>query len=432
MSRALLAAVVPFVLLTAAVPSVADPLPGGLGPCAGPACPGTFPPVNNGPFTGRDEAINVFVGGTFAVRGGAAEAEGKVVVGGGFDLAKDPGGSAVYNIGIVGVGSRVPPPEGSDFLTTGGSVTVATGQRLLADGGVVRHAGPATGTITGKSVQDSAAFAGFAPLTAQLQAASTCYATSAATGTAVNQGHQTLFTGDGHSALQVFTVDFDLVGSGGGQQGIAFAGIPAGATVLVNLTGDARKIVTYTGGLDDTDPVNALRPRLLWNFPTATSVTIGGLSQFQGSILVGNPGSTTTVTSPGTAGRLFTTGSLTHGGSTNKGQELHAYPFTGDLPTCAGPPTTTTTTTPPTTTPTSTSTSTPTSTPTTSGTSDSTSTTPSLPLTTTTNVAPPVDSDSSSGLASTGADVGWLTLIGALFVIGGALVTVLVRRRRQH
>ena len=63
-------------------------------------------------------------------------------------------------------------------------------------------------------------------------------------------------------------------------------------------------------------------------------------------MLVGEPGSTAVVTAPGTAGRFFTAGSLTHGGPANKGQEFHAYPFTGDLPACAAA---TSTTTPPTT-----------------------------------------------------------------------------------
>ncbi|PSL56203.1 hypothetical protein B0I31_104494 [Saccharothrix carnea] len=46
---------------------VADPLPGGLGPCVGPRCPAVFPPVHNGTFAGRDEAVNIFVGGDFLV-----------------------------------------------------------------------------------------------------------------------------------------------------------------------------------------------------------------------------------------------------------------------------------------------------------------------------------------------------------------------------
>ncbi|MFD8753274.1 choice-of-anchor A family protein, partial [Kitasatospora sp. NPDC059577] len=341
---ALALTLVPFGMsLVAPQAASAATLPGGLGPCLGADCPATFPPVNNGPFAGRDAGVSIFVGGDFNVRGSAAEAEGHVVTLGNFDMNKAAGASAAYNVGIAGVGSRVPPPDGADFLTAGGNVTVAPGQRLLADGGVVRYAGTATGTITGTKTQDAQAVAAYAPLRGRLQTASECYAGTAtprpATGTAVNQGYQTLFTGDGTSALQVFNVDFDIAGRGGSTQGIAFAGIPSTATVLVNLVGGARTINTYSGSLQDTDPWNQLRERLLWNFPTATSVTLTGSGQFQGSVLVGNPASSTTVNLPGTAGRFFTTGSLLHNsGSGMTGTEFHAYPFNGNLPDCGNAP----------------------------------------------------------------------------------------------
>ncbi|NEE60582.1 hypothetical protein G3M55_90755, partial [Streptomyces sp. SID8455] len=63
-----------------AVPASAAPLPGGLGPCVPGDCPDPFPGINNGPIAGRDNAINLFVGDDFLVRGSAAEAEGRVVV----------------------------------------------------------------------------------------------------------------------------------------------------------------------------------------------------------------------------------------------------------------------------------------------------------------------------------------------------------------
>ncbi|MFC3448406.1 choice-of-anchor A family protein [Amycolatopsis speibonae] len=329
--------------------AVAAPLPGGLGPCVGPACPGKYPPVNNQDYAGRDNGINVYVGGEFQVREAAAEAEGRVVVLGNFDMAKRAGASAIYNVGIAGVGSRVPPPDGGDFLTTGGNISVAADQRLLADdGGVVRHAGTVTGTVIGTLEKDPDAAKPYAGLREDLRVASKCYAREGttprpATGTAVNQGYRTLFTGDGKAALQVFNVDFDLTGATGGMQGIEFEGIPDGATILVNMVGAARTINTYTGDLNDQDPLNKLRERLLWNFPDATKVKIAGGAQFQGSVLVGEPGSTATVTASGMNGRFFTTGSLVHSSEATGGggQEFHAYPFTGDLPECGSTPTTT-------------------------------------------------------------------------------------------
>ncbi|MEU6674720.1 choice-of-anchor A family protein [Streptomyces sp. NPDC046925] len=329
--------------------AVAAPLPGGLGPCVPGTCPsGPYPPVTNGTIRYRDNAINIFAGGDFRVRGSAAEAEGRVVVLGDFDQNKRAGVSAVYNIGEAGVGSRVAPPVGSDWLTTGGDVTVAEGQRLLAEQGVVRHAGTASGTILAQDTpEDPDAAAPYTALRGQLSAASQCYAhgengTRTPTGTAVHAGGETLFTGDGTSALQVFNVDFDLAGASGGQEGVRFANIPDGATVLVNVLGTQRVVNTYSGGIDDaTDPLNGLRERLLWNFPDATDVELKGTGQFQGSLLIGQNTSDTTVSLPGINGRFFTAGSITHTSSESGGggQEFHNYPFVGDLPECGAKPT---------------------------------------------------------------------------------------------
>ncbi|WP_055601464.1 choice-of-anchor A family protein, partial [Streptomyces aureus] len=326
-----------------AVNSWADPLPGGLGPCLPGTCPtGPYPDIGSGTVTYRDNNINVFVGGDMRVREAAAEAEGKVVVLGGFDMKKRPGASSVYNVGVAGVGSRVPPENGTDFLTVGENLTVAAGQRLLAEegsvSGVVRYGGALSGTVAPPAVHTAGAAAPYTALRDRLTDASQCYAyvngaSRPATGTAVNHNSETLFTGDGTSKLQVFNVAFDLETMGGRQQGIRFERIPAGATVLVNLLGAGRTVDTYINQLPD-----GLRERVLWNFPDATTVKFEGTAQFAGSVLIGNQAGTTTITMPGMNGRFFTTGNLTHASETTGGggQEIHAYPFNGDLPSCAG------------------------------------------------------------------------------------------------
>ncbi|RFU82912.1 choice-of-anchor A family protein [Streptomyces triticagri] len=344
---AVLAGVVPVLTLgLGAGPAAAAPLPGGLGPCVPGDCPDPYPGISNGPIAGYDNGINIFVGDDFLVRGSAAEAEGRSVVLGDFDMNKAPGASSIYNIGLAGVGSRVPPPDGSDYLTTGGGVTVAPGQRLLGEDGVVRHAGPVSGTVEATVTEDPDATAPYAGLRDELTAASRCYAREdgvprTPTGTAVNEGGQTRFTGDGSSDLQVFNVDFDMVGPSGGQQGVVFENIPDGATILVNILGEDRVINTYSGGIDDsTDPLNAYRDRLLWNFPDATNIDLQGTGQFQGSFLMGEQSSMSTVSLPGINGRFFTTGSVTHtsAASGGGGQEFHNYPFNGDLPDCGVSP----------------------------------------------------------------------------------------------
>ncbi|MER5887666.1 SpaA isopeptide-forming pilin-related protein [Streptomyces sp. NPDC001941] len=328
-----------------AVPAArAKPLPGGLGPCVPGTCPsGGYPPINNGPIQYRDNGINVFVGKDFLVRERAAEVEGKVVVIGDFDQNKAAGVSGIYNVGEAGVGSRVAPDVGTDWLTTGGNVSVATGQRLVAEDGVVRHAGDATGTILSQqTVKDAAAVTPYKDLRDELTKASKCYAyppeggRRKTTGLVTHAGGETHFEGDGTSMLQVFEVDFDMQGGSGGQEGITFGNIPAGATVLVNVYGTNRVVNTYSGTIDDSSPFNQLRNRLLWNFPDATGVEFKGTGQFQGSVLVGDQSSMTTISMPGMNGRFFTTGSLTHTSSSTGGggQEFHNYPFEGDLPDC--------------------------------------------------------------------------------------------------
>ncbi|WP_405488656.1 choice-of-anchor A family protein [Streptomyces sp. NBC_00096] len=321
------------------------PLPGGLGPCVPGRCPNPHPPIGfDGIPKGRDNGINIFVGGDFRVRERAAEAEGRVVVLGTFDQDKVAGASSVYNIGIVGAGSLVPPPDGADFLTTGGNVHIAAGERLISDGGLVRHAGtaPGPGTVTGTLVPDLGAATQYTPLSPRLTAASKCYARTdgqhrPTTGTVRNQDGTFVFTGDNTAALQVFEVEADMVGRGGGAIGIRFDRIPAGATVLVNVYGTNRTINTFSGDITDSaNGFNPYRDRLLWNFPDATTLNLNGSGQFQGSVLVAEPASSTTVTLPGMNGRFFTTGDLTHTGiqGGGGGQELHAYPFNGSLPDC--------------------------------------------------------------------------------------------------
>ncbi|WP_225995111.1 choice-of-anchor A family protein [Streptomyces arboris] len=353
--------------------AAADPLPGGLGPCLGSGCPDVWNEPNNGPVAGYDENINIYVGGDFLVREAAAEAEGKIVTLGEFDMDKRDGVSQVYNVGIVGVGSRVAPPNGSDYLTVGGDVTVAAGERLLAEegsnSGRVAYAGALSGTVepSGAPRPDPEATAPFTGLRPQLTEASRCYAYDgdahrATTGDWERVGDTFTFTGDGTSAIQVFDVDTNLVSETNGNAGFTFTGIPDGATVLVNVYGDARTVATFMGAL----PNPGLRERLLWNFPDATDLTLTGPAQFQGSVLVGQPASTTTLTMSGTNGRFYTAGSLTHTSSgPSGGQEIHAYPFDGDLPTCGPDPSPTPTPTDPTPTPTPTPTDpTPTPTPT--------------------------------------------------------------------
>ena len=321
------------------LPAAADPLPGGLGPCLGDDCPAAWRGPAGVPVAHRDTNLNVFVGGDFDVREAAAESEGRNVVLGDFDLRKRAGVPQVYNIGAPGGGSRLPPPDDSDHLLVGGDLTVAQGQRLLADdggsAGVTRYGGTLSGTVTPRAVRTPSPARQYAHLRAQLTAASHCYAYEgderrAPTGTWRTTGRETVLTGDGNADLQIFSVDADLATPTGNGTSLRFTSVPEDATVLVNLYGDARRVRSL---LTAAGP--GLRERLLWNFPDAAAVGLHGTDPFQGSILVGNPRSRTTLDLPGTNGRLYTAGSLTHTSSGHPpGRAIRAFPFSGDLPAC--------------------------------------------------------------------------------------------------
>ncbi|WP_084798999.1 choice-of-anchor A family protein [Actinosynnema mirum] len=325
----------------------------GPGPCVGAACPSPYPqvsPKQSSGFAGRDEAINVFVGRSFTATGYAAEAEGRLVVGGDFTLDKT-GGELGYDVGVVGLGSQVPPPEGADFLTVGGSLGIARDNTLRTqDNGVVRYAGARTGAgaVEPAPVHDSGAFSPYSGISAGLRSTSTCYAAKPSNGTVTQDELSTRFTGDGHSALQVFTVPGSIAAPDGGMQGIDFADVPDGATILINMVGTAPHVTTWSGSPNGRDQIDQYGQRMLWNFPNADSVALDGASEFQGSVLVPNADSTTLVTVPGFSGRFFTAGSAVHGSSSvGSGNEFHAYPFTGAVAGCeaAAPSTTTDSTT---------------------------------------------------------------------------------------
>jgi choice-of-anchor A domain-containing protein len=401
-----------------------------LSPCIGPDCPVSYPDPNNLAWAGRDAAVNVFVGGDFRVRENAAESEGRIVVMGDLDVDKSAANPR-YDMGVVGVGSRVVPPNDSDFVTIGGAATVAQAN-MVGIGGVDLTATPAWGNVVhagaldparfdvldpGEILQDADATAAYDDIAATIPDLSDCLAEQATTGTVEVTASEATFTGDGSSALQVFEVDEDL-GTANSGIGFTFADIPADATVIVNLLGDSRLVNTFTGG--GGGPVDALRTRLLWNAPTTTSLTFTGFPQFQGSILAGNAGGTTNIDTPGVNGRIALAGDLVHSGD---GAELHNYPFNGQLPNCL--PTTPPTTEPPTTFPTTP----PTTTQPSPGIMTHTPTDEPMSAT-----AGPGGSDQDGSIPGVGASPGLFAALvsGIVLVVGGtALVAVALRRRGE-
>lgn len=441
---ALLAAVGVTALALPSSSAVAISFPPPLGACSGPDCLAVSPtPPNNGDFAGRDATINIFTGGDYLVTGRAAEAEGKIVTLGNLTVDKDGGG--LVNLSVVGVGSRVPPPTGSDFVTVGGEMVVKPHNRVEIGGsdshttawGNLRHGGTVTGTVRitpdGKDIHDPGVAARFGPVRTTIEDFSACSAKATATGTVVVTNSEATFTGDGTSARQVFNVSQNLASASGGQIGLVFRGIPAGATVLVNMLPDDALINTYTGTGDPADPTTILRPKLIWNFPTSSKARITGGSQFQGSVLSGNPNGVTTISAAGLNGRVYLAGSLIQSGT--GGYEMHAHPFTGDLPDCSTTPPTPPPT-PPTPSPT------PPTPPPTPPTPPPTPPTPTPTPTPTWTRSPhptwtrsPRPTWSESGkLPDTGSTGSPLLLAGAAVVLllGGSAAVLIGRRRGRH
>jgi choice-of-anchor A domain-containing protein len=413
-----------------------SPLVPPLGACRGPQCPATWPAPHNGDFAGRDAAINVFTGADFLVSGQAADAEGKVVVL--KDFVEDKNGGGPFDTGVAGAGSGTPPPDGDDFVTVGGNVDITTANQLeigrrdstTTASGNLRYAGNLTGQVDvaapGGTTSDAQAAARYASLREYIEDRSACAATATATGTVTVDGPRATFRGDGSSMLQVFTVPGDIGGAGGVD--LVFTRIPAGAGVLVNMTGDTPTInasATATGNGTGTgtgtanaspsasasasagngiagDQLTGLRPRLMWNFPNAIRAEIEGGAQFQGSILAGNPDGTLTISTPGQNGRVYVAGNLVLTGSA-AGAELHAYPFDGVLPECGSQPNPGTT---------------------------ASWTTPTTSLSERPSVFPSVRSH---GLAATGGGFAPLFGLAALaLAAGGAVLAFTARRKGTH
>jgi hypothetical protein len=113
------------------------------------ACPTTWPTLRTGPPGDHfDGNVSVLAAGNLLVSGEASGAEGLVVALGDASFARATPGS--YQVGVVGLGSQVPPFAHSDMLVVGGNLTgspgtqVDVGQGLGGDVGVRGDVGEAT------------------------------------------------------------------------------------------------------------------------------------------------------------------------------------------------------------------------------------------------------------------------------------------------
>ncbi|WP_165314314.1 choice-of-anchor A family protein [Agromyces protaetiae] len=305
-----------------------------------------------------DSSVAVFAEGNYTAVGESAESEGLLVVVGNATFDKQYGGT--FNVGTVGRGSGIAPGANSQMLAVGGNLVVASDTRLDVGFGTaakVTVGGTSTGTVDvnggtlSTKLGKAAALAPNAGFGSVLDDTSAELASQSANGEATRAGDHLTLTGKSSASLQVFSVPAStlaLVGQ------VTFASIPADAAILVNVTGGAVSFAPYqfdaNGARVDSPTGTSIgnwSSRVLWNFQDASAVSIGGSSQFIGSILA--PDASTTLVTASTNGRLHVGGNLTVQGS---GIEHHNYPWVGRASLSCTPvtPTTPPTTTPPVTT----------------------------------------------------------------------------------
>ncbi|MYW08299.1 choice-of-anchor A family protein [Streptomyces sp. SID2563] len=217
-----------------------------------------------------------------------------------------------------------------------------------------------------------------------------------------------------------------------------FIKVPAGATTIVNVTGQTYDMQTagttgffLSGGqdfvLDDklqSAEDGAVRAKLLWNFPNATKVVKNSQAAWPGSVLA--PYAHLELGTAAPVNGSVWVASL-HGSG---GAETHHFPFTGCLPEVPGTPE-------PSTTPSGTPSTTPpaTATPSASVPPSGDATPSATPSGTTTPGAPvpsPSPSQPEGDLATTGSsNMVPITVGGAVVVAAGAGLVVMARRRKR-
>lgn len=332
---ALAGAVALVVAPATAAPALAAPALAAADPA--PSCPpsGEMPGIGNVPAY-TDSNVAVFAGGDYLATGTSAESEGLLLVQG--DARFDKANGGVFNVGSVGVGSGIVPPGGSTMLAVGGDIAVGATTSVhvganLDGGGAVAAGGSANGSFDTNGAAltvDLGRAAAMAPnedFQSIVVDTSASLGGSPATGTTEIAFGRVTFTGTAGDAMQVFEVDGAALAT---TSEVFFESIPADVPILINVTGGdlsfAPNHVSLNGErVDDFSSPNFgnAASRILWNVTDATSLHLGGSSQFMGSVLA--PAATTEVTAS-TNGRMHVGGNLTYSGV---GNEHHNYPWTG-------------------------------------------------------------------------------------------------------
>jgi len=298
---------------------------------------GCWPKINTIPNNfGRDDSVNLFVGGN-AVIGPAVEAEGKIVIMGNLNNK----GNGWKDVTAVGAGYQVLPNDYSNCLVVGGDVSTKVGVRVgpgdynyqnvkcnmvygtSNDNSVTRFQ-PASGTVQplSQSSEDMNRYEEMADVWYQK---SQYWKTLDANGSTSKSNRYLNFNCGTNEDTYVF--DFQPSDLNGVDK-IQFASSCNDKTLLVNVKVSGYIKVKTVEMLPMSNMQRApecnIAKNLLWNFPDATHVEIGGggTDEWIGATLV--TGDLTHHTS-GMSGRVIVLGDLEHAGTS--GSEFHAMVY---------------------------------------------------------------------------------------------------------
>ncbi|MGW4810876.1 choice-of-anchor A family protein [Kitasatospora cineracea] len=258
------------------------------------------------------------------------DAEGAVAVGGNADFSNG------FTIGNELTPEEIAALPGGYSLVVGGNLNIGGGAhfRLMKGKGV--YAGTLVGGGRADNVEQGASPIDFAKEFANLRHVSTELAKTTG-GAPVVDGKKTTFTGT-DAATNVFTVAADVLE----KAGDVYLKVPAGSTTIINVTGasydqtkgpttgfwiwdHAKGKYVQDDKLQSADG-GAERAKLLWNLPTATSVTKHSGNAWPGGVLA--PNAAFDLGTGGPVNGSVWAKSLTGSG----GAETHHYPFAGCLP----------------------------------------------------------------------------------------------------
>jgi choice-of-anchor A domain-containing protein len=255
---------------------------------------------------GNAKDFDLFVHGDYAV--GNTQVQGRVAVGGNARIATSGG---------YAVGTQLAPAPSRVDLLAGGTLTVGGAGAQAPNGSVTYGRPPLNGSITtpnGTTTQRDPPFS-FDTSFSDLAETSQLLTGLTANGTwSITPWYALTFTST-NATRAVFTI---TAGQLQQAQQVIFS-VPATATVIVNVTGQAfssaTRPMTSMSGVDAS--------RLLWNFQLATRVQIGPSIQWLGSILA--PQAAVTFTN----GQLL--GQVVAASYSGDGTVIHT-PFGGCLP----------------------------------------------------------------------------------------------------